>query len=45
MEEQHDLHQDLGGTTGHGQDDVVLDPVSQREVAASCHRKVEQEQN
>ena len=45
MEEEHDLHQDLGGAAGHGQHDVVLDAVTEREVAAPGNREVEKEQN
>ena len=45
MEEQHHLHHHPLPPAGHGQHDVVLDLVSQGEVAADSHREVYEEEN
>ena len=45
VEEQHDLHQDLHPAGRHGQHDVVLYEVTEREITTSGNRDVKKEQN
>ena len=45
VKEQHDLHQDLHPAGRHGQHDVVLHEVTEREITTSGNRDVKKEQN
>ena len=45
VKEKHDLHSDLLPPTGHRQNNIVLDNISQSKIATCSHGEVDAEQN